>query len=321
MLRGFGIAIAMLLPTVTHAQQFWPVEQLTVESRTFSDEQFLTGRAGEGQPVTLTGALIQPPESSGPQPVVVLLHGTDGPQSSSALAWRLALNTLGYSIVRLDSYSGRGLSQASTDQASVSQFTQVYDAYRLVEVLAAHPRIDPDRIVLMGFSRGGTAALYASLARFHEMYGPASGSIAAYLPFYGSCNFELTDGLRMVDAPLRAFHGGADDWTSATVCGDYVTSLAAHGADAAITVYPDVYHAFDSPIPPFLLANKDAQASFGCMRVERDGVLLNRDTGEPFSYADACVTLGPHVKADASAFAAAQASVAAFLDETIGGQR
>ncbi len=37
MLRGFGVAMAMLLPTVSHAQQFWPVEQLTVESRTLSD--------------------------------------------------------------------------------------------------------------------------------------------------------------------------------------------------------------------------------------------------------------------------------------------
>jgi dienelactone hydrolase len=315
--RYFAVALLLLSPSSAFAQ-FWPTEQLSFESRTFDDEAFLTGRAGEGEPVTLSATLALNPELAGPQPVVVLLHGTDGRDSNSARAWKDALSRRGYGTARIDSYTGRGLGQVSTNQAAFSQFAQVFDVYRLVEALSADPRIDRDKLVLMGFSRGGTTALFASLARFHELYGPKSGAIAAYLPFYAGCNFELHDGLRPVDAPIRAFHGGADNWTSSEACSQYVAALAENGADAVITVYPDVHHAFDSSIPQFLLAVDGAQSSFGCMRVEKDGVLLNRDTGQPFSYADACVTYGPFVKSDAAAFSAAQESVAAFLAETIG---
>jgi len=309
--------VAFFTMSAAQAQQFWPTEEISVSSHTFTDEQFLAGNASDGTAISLTAVLVRRPEAEGPRPVVVLLHGTDGPMSNAVSAWRLALSTLGYSVIRLDSYTGRGLTQASTDQSSVSQFAQIYDAYRLVEALANNPHVDPRRVVLMGFSRGATAALYASLARFNEMYGPQAGAIVGHIPFYAGCNFELKDDQRTNGAPIHAFHGGADDWTSAQTCRAYIDSLASNGADASITIYPEAYHAFDSPIPPFLLAVRDAQSSFGCMRVEAEGVLLNRETGKPFTYSDACVTTDPHVKSDPAAFALAQEAVAAFLAQTL----
>lgn len=298
--------------------QFLPLETIEIPSVRFTDSEFLTGAAASGTPVKLS-ATLKLPEGAGPHPVVLLLHGSDGVESSAVNGWRNALSGMGYATLRLDSFGGRGIKQISTDQAAVSQFSQIYDSYRVVEVLGADPRIAADRFVVMGFSRGGTAALYGSLARFHELYGPASGTIAAYLPFYAACNFELTRGLETVAAPIREFHGADDDWTSAAVCQTYIERLKAAGADVEMTVYEGARHAFDASLAYLPFRANDAQRSFDCMRIEGEGgVLLNRDTGKPFSYADACVTLGPTVKYDKAATEAAIATVKTLLTTTVG---
>ena len=94
-------------------------EQINVPSRTMSDENFLRGDDTSGTPVTLTGNLSGGEGDMG-LPVVILLHGTDGPRSGAAGSWRRYLNSIGIATLRLDSYTGRGLTQASSDQGLFS---------------------------------------------------------------------------------------------------------------------------------------------------------------------------------------------------------
>jgi dienelactone hydrolase len=48
-----------------------------------------------------------------------------------------------------------------------------------LELLAKHPRIDSNRVMVMGFSRGGGAAHWSALKRFLKMHGPDGGLMFA----------------------------------------------------------------------------------------------------------------------------------------------
>jgi dienelactone hydrolase len=293
---------------------FPPDETLNVPSLTLTDEQFLQGDTANGVVVTLTGQLRFPSWNER-LPAVVLLHGSDGAKSTSAVQWGDFLNRMGVATFRLNSFGGRGIDQVETDQSRLSFFIQIYDTFRAIDVLAAHPRIDPTRIAVMGFSRGGSAALYTSMRRFQDLYGPTKAHIAAHLSFYAACNFELVGELNVADAPIREFHGSADNWTLAAPCRDYIAHLSAAGKDAIMTEYPGVYHAFDNPGAPPRYVIGSAQTSRNCQRREENGKLVNVATGKPFSYNDACVELGPTVGYDKAATEAAQAAVKKFLTE------
>lgn len=294
-------------------------EAVEVNSRTLTDEDFLQGNMTAGTPVTLTGNLSGP-ESAERLPVVILLHGTDGPGSGAVWGWEGFLNRIGIATLSLDSYTARNLTQASSDQSLFGQFTQIYDAYRAADALADHPRIDGSRVALMGFSRGGNAALYSAMMRFQKSFGPSKAHIVAHLPFYPACNFQLVGELEVADAPIREFHGSDDDWTLARTCRDYIDRLAAAGSDATMTEYKGALRAFDSPRNPARFTDSDNQTSRNCMRKEVDGKLLNAATGRPFSYSDACVEFGPSSQYNDPAATAAQAAVKAFLNEVFGGK-
>ncbi|WP_291861876.1 dienelactone hydrolase family protein [Bradyrhizobium sp.] len=308
------IAAMLGLPALVSGAraQFPPNETINVPSLTLTDEQFLNGDTANGIPVTLKGDL-QFPSWDEHMPVVVLLHGSDGPRSSAASQWRGFLNRMGIATLRLDSFGGRGINQVQTDQSRLSVFAQIYDAYRAVEVLAARPRIDPSRIAVMGFSRGGSAALYTSMRRFQRLHGPRGARIAAHLPFYPSCNIQLVGELDIADAPVREFHGASDDWTLAGPCRDYIARLKAAGKDAAMTEYPGVSHAFDNPHARPGNPIRSAQTSRNCRRREQGGTVINVETGKPFTYSDVCVVFGPTVGYNKAATEAAQAAVKDFL--------
>lgn len=309
-----ALSISLLLWALCTGAFAQPVDMLIdVPSRTLTDPQFLRGETMAGDPVTLNGQLVVP-KAEGRQPVVILLHGSDGPRSQSAWVWQDHLNRLGIATFRLDSYSARGLTDVSQEQDRFGQFVQLYDAYRATEVLVAHPRVDGERIVLMGFSRGGTAALYSALDRFRTRFGPVDGKIVAHLALYPACNFELDEDLAATGAPIRLFHGTADDWTPLAPCRIYVDRLRAAGRDAELFAYEGARHAFDNALSPAYVHLDAAQTTRNCTRREKDGLLVNAATGRPFAYTDPCVERGASVQFNPQASEAARRSVEKILD-------
>lgn len=205
------------------------VEIYAIPSLTLSDQQFLSGDAGAGKPVTVAGEL-RIAQGTGRLPVVVMMHGSGG-VSPTTEAWVHQFNAMGISTFVIDGFSGRGLTTVSTNQALLGRLNFILDIYRSLELPAKHPRVDPDRIVLMGFSRGGQAALYASLDRFHKLWNKSGIQFAGYVPFYPDCSTTYLTDTEVADRPIRIFHGTPDDYNPVASCKAYVARLKEAGRD------------------------------------------------------------------------------------------
>jgi dienelactone hydrolase len=288
------------------------IELYSINTLTITDQQFLKGDAN-GKPVTITGQL-RIAQGTGRLPVVVLQHGSGG-VVSNVDAWSRELNELGVSTFVLDGFTGRGLTNVNPEQASLGRLNFILDIYRALEILARHPRVDTSRIALMGFSRGGQATLYASMKRFHRLWNKSGVEFAAYLPFYPDCMTTYVSDEDLVNRPIHVFAGTPDDYNPISVCNVYFERLRKAGHDVQVTEYPNAAHAFDSPLAPNpATVFPTYQTVRRCrIREEADGLLVNAETRQPFTYHDACVELGPHIGYDPVAAQAAQQDVAHFL--------
>jgi dienelactone hydrolase len=197
-----------------------------------------------GAPVVLDGDL-RFPTGPGPFPAVVLMHGCGGIGNAEG-GWAPELRRIGYATFVVDSFRGRGLREVCTDALTLSGTQRIPDAYGALKILATHPKVDPRRIALMGFSHGGILTLGAATEWARDRYAPPGRpAFRAFFAFYPSCNVDYPERYRL-SAPLRIHAGELDDWTPAEPCRQLVEALRAAGQDATITVYRGAHHSFDN---------------------------------------------------------------------------
>lgn len=289
------------------------VELYAIPSLTLSDRQFLTGDSS-GKPVSVAGE-FRIAQGSGRLPVVVLMHGSSG-IGANIEPWVHQFNSMGISTFVIDGFSGRGLTVVGSNQALLGRLNLIVDIYRSLDILAKHPRVDPDRIVLMGFSRGGQAALYASLDRFNKLWNKSGVQFSGYIPFYPDCSTTYATDTEVAARPIRIFHGTPDDYNPVASCKAYVTRFQEAKRDVVLTEYPDSQHAFDVGLlgVSTTTVSANAQTARHChIREGEGGVLINADTDKPFGYSDACIELNPHVGGNPATAEQARKAVSEFL--------
>jgi dienelactone hydrolase len=204
--------------------------------------------------VTLHATLYRP-DGDGPFPAVVALHGCGGlirrPALQSQLygEWANLLVAKGFVVLFPDSFGSRGLgSQCRETKRKIhASHERVADANAARHWLQAQSYVRADRISLMGWSNGGSTALWAvrPTAAPHD----GSADFRSAIAFYPSCR-RLRVTAWSARVPTLILAGGADDWTSATVCQQMVAGARGRSARAEIVVYPGAYHEFDRANTP-----------------------------------------------------------------------
>lgn len=317
----FAIAVALLCGSGADANAQISYQLVTFPSVTMTDREFLTGASPAGD-ITLAGVL-RVPTAEGKVPAVVLLEhsaGLGAPDSGYFDVWATDLNALGIATLQVDSFTARSIVRTTFDQNQLGWLAMVNDAYRARDFLRQDPRVDPERIAIMGFSRGAIAVIASTFDRFEEMYGGGQ-AFAAYVAMYPDCTARYRQDTVIGAQPVRIFMGELDDWTPIGPCRAYVAETQAAGADIQLVGYAGAYHVFDNPGLPSPAISIDGAATWrGCTGIAEgaEGMLLN-SAGQPFdSEKDPCVQkTGTHFGYDAAAHAEARKDVGTFLREAL----
>jgi dienelactone hydrolase len=207
--------------------------------------------------VTLHATLYKP-DGDGPFPAVVALHDCGGlthrPATQSQLysEWANLLVGHGFVVVFPDSFGSRGLaSQCRERERKVrARRERVADANAARRWLQTQTYVKPDHISLLGWSNGGTSALWTVRPTTAPHNDGADFRSAVAL--YPGCR-RLHETAWSARVPTLILIGSADDWTPASACQQMVAGAHGRSARAEIVVYPGAYHEFDRANSPIRL--------------------------------------------------------------------
>ncbi len=278
---------------------------------------------------TVIAGVLTLPDSAGAEgasqakfPAMVVIHGSSG-VLKNGWAWAKRLNEMGVATFVIDNFTGRGVKETATDQSRLSPAADAAGALAALHLLATHPLIDPKRIGVIGFSRGGSAAINTALDPIRLAVIDNGLRFVAHVALYPGCAVPYISG-HLDGSPILMLLGGKDDYTPASNCLAYADQLRAHGASVRVVVYPDANHGFDSDAPPHFRpqpttlhdCHGEIDLDAGALSVEAGGQTLSGSAAT--TALKQCTEHGVTVGGDPEAREKAPLEVAEFLKPIFG---
>lgn len=204
----------------------------------------LISTADPAYDVKIVADLVYPEGTTDALPAFVFMHGSGGRLLRHHRYLELA-RRLGFVTLQIDSFGPRGVGSTVGNQSQATAAMMTTDLLRALGFLAEKPDIDPQKIVVMGASKGAVAALYATWTPIRKKI-VGNLDFAGYVLLYPLCT-TIEDG-KVTRNPVRVYIGKLDNWTPAAPCVRQTKRMETLGRDWAITLYDGAYHGFDAPI-------------------------------------------------------------------------
>lgn len=208
----------------------------------------------------------------GPHPAAVLLHGCYG-VSNKHHQWSKTLNEWGYTTLIVDSFSYLGIKDICTaDDKIWQQFNQrrPKDALVALNYLQSLSEVNPDNIVLFGWSYGGAITLKV----LEQNFATKKQGYSAGIAFYPSCwqyqQYLMSGKQYKANVPVRILMGQDDEWTQPIHCQQLLNNSKADSQQQLWT-FTGAYHNFDDQQQRYQLLNnvrrESKQQPWGSVRV------------------------------------------------------
>ncbi len=190
----------------------------------------------------IAGALFKP-QGAGPFPAIVYMPPCSGPGFPPELQQEKGvidgMLSKGVATLIVDPFTGRGEKNGVCDTLNDDTYVQLYtrggdDAVAALKVIRAMPDIDPNKVLLLGYSYGAISSFYATDLRTPGTHDTKIAGVIAYSPF---CYNNVDPS-----APTLVLIGDKDDMVLAEMC-----QAAVGKPNFQLVVYRGATRAFTMP--------------------------------------------------------------------------
>lgn len=223
---------------------------ITFQSSSYSDFRQILAREAATGTVTVRATLGFPEEAKDRYPAIVIVHTIAGYSDANEGHVAAELRKSGFATLTYDSFAARGTTGAAMSGSPGYLTAGVADAYAALRRLAKEPKIDPDRIAILGFSYGGDVAHLTAFEPLRSALNPGQDRFAAHVAFYPGGDFGvIAERGAYTGSPVLMLLGGKDDNLPVAKVESYLAYARAAGNPAPIetVIYPGAYHAWTIP--------------------------------------------------------------------------